>query len=198
MAWLTRKNETLRRLLEEAREEKNIAEMKLEYNLKQLGESREVNEKLVKENLQYRSENIELRKANDEKAAKIDDLKKCLSIYQSTKKTSFQEDLEFFVNDCTEAQARELYERLRQRFDSDKGAYIRCQYNFKARVGDTVWVRFNNGSSCIGEVNSIMMFDDGHLDWFRLKSECPHLIHVTSKMVDEVQLVKEREKKGHA
>lgn len=125
-------------------------------------------------------------------------LERRISVYQNTKETSFQEDLEFFVNDCTEAQARELYERLKKRFDTDKGAYIRCQYNFKARVGDTVWVRFNNGSSCVGEVNSIMMFGDGHFDWFRLKTECPHLIHVNSKMVDEVRLVKEREKKGNA
>ena len=31
MAWLTRKNETLRRLLEEVREEKTILEMKNAY-----------------------------------------------------------------------------------------------------------------------------------------------------------------------
>jgi len=198
MAWLTRKNETLRRLLEEAREQKNIAEMKLEYNLKQLGESREVNEKLVKENLQYRSENYELRQANDKKAARIEHLEKCMSSYQSTKHTSFQEDLEFFVNDCTEAQARELYEGLKKRLDTDKGAYIRCKYSFKARVGDTVWVHFTNGLSWTGEVNSIMMLDSGHLEWFRIKTENGNLIHATADMVDEVQLLTEREKKRNA
>lgn len=35
-------------------------------------------------------------------------------------KTSFQEDLEFFVNDCTEAQLKALYERVGEKIRAKK------------------------------------------------------------------------------
>lgn len=77
------------------------------------------------------------------------------------KHTSFQEDLEFFVNDCTEAQARELYERLKKRFDN--APHVLCKDGTKARVGDEVQViisTMDSINSSTGIIDSILFDDD--------------------------------------
>ena len=87
------------------------------------------------------------------------------------KHTSFQEDLEFFVNDCTEAQARELYERLKKRFDN--GPHVLCKDGTKARVGDEVQVITSTVSkmtSSIGSISSIL-FENGKCIRFDLNLE---------------------------
>lgn len=98
-------------------------------------------------------ENESLRKDNRELFEKIRKLER--------KETSFQEDLEFFVNDCTEAQARELYERLKKRFDN--GPYVLCKDGTKARVGDEVQViisTMNSIRSNMGIIDSILFDND--------------------------------------
>lgn len=114
------------------------------------------------------------------------------------KETSFQEDLEFFVNDCTEAQARELYERLKMRIYG--GPHVRCENGTIARVGDTVQVVINSTSkitSDVGVINSIL-FENGKCVRFDLKFDNSDDYMRVWPSANEVRvlLLKRREEKG--
>ena len=42
-----------------------------------------------------------------------------IGITEEVKESSFQEDLEFFVNDCTKAQLKALYERVKEKLEKE-------------------------------------------------------------------------------